>query len=87
MASLWNRYFLFVAIILILLRLLVIPGSEIAALVMESNAFDYLDAPVERVTGAYTPMPYSLPLERAALPQKEDIERAVKRTIVGQARQ
>lgn len=34
-------------------------GSEIAALLMESEAFDYLDAPMERVTGADIPMPYS----------------------------
>jgi len=34
-------------------------GAEIAALLMESEAFDYLDAPMERVTGADIPMPYS----------------------------
>lgn len=34
-------------------------GSEIAALLMESEAFDYLDAPMERVAGADIPMPYS----------------------------
>lgn len=34
-------------------------GSEIAALLMESDAFDYLDAPMERVCGADVPMPYS----------------------------
>jgi len=44
-------------------------SSEIAAIIMESEAFDYLDAPVERVTGADVPMPYALNLERAALPQ------------------
>ena len=48
---------------------------------MESEAFDYLDAPVERITGADVPMPYALPLEQAALPQISDIERAVKRTL------
>lgn len=36
---------------------------------MESEAFDYLDAPLERVTGADVPMPYAINLERAALPQ------------------
>ena len=56
-------------------------GAEIAALVMESEAFDYLDAPVERITGADVPMPYSLPLEKAALPQLDDITAAVKRTL------
>ena len=38
-------------------------GSEIAALIMESEAFDYLDAPMERVTGADIPMPYAEVLE------------------------
>jgi len=56
-------------------------GSEIAALLMESEAFDYLDAPMERITGADVPMPYALPLEKLALPQVEDITRAVKRTL------
>jgi pyruvate dehydrogenase E1 component beta subunit len=56
-------------------------GSEIAALIMESEAFDYLDAPVERITGADVPMPYTVSLEKLALPQVEDIARAVKRTL------
>jgi pyruvate dehydrogenase E1 component beta subunit len=56
-------------------------GAEIAAILMESEAFDYLDAPMERVTGADVPMPYSEPLERAALPQVEDVIAAVKRTV------
>jgi len=52
-------------------------GSEIAALVME-HAFDYLDAPVVRVTGEDVPMPYAANLERLALPQVENIVEAVK---------
>lgn len=56
-------------------------GSEIAALLMESDAFDYLDAPMERITGADAPMSYAIPLEKAALPQVEDITAAVKRTL------
>lgn len=51
-------------------------GAEIAAVLMESSAFDYLDAPFERVTGVDIPMPYSLPLERAAVPQVEQIVKA-----------
>jgi pyruvate dehydrogenase E1 component beta subunit len=47
-------------------------GSEIAALMME-HAFDWLDAPVKRVTGKDVPMPYAANLERMALPQAEDI--------------
>mmetsp|Transcript_10501 Transcript_10501/g.27812 ORF Transcript_10501/g.27812 Transcript_10501/m.27812 type:complete len:357 (-) Transcript_10501:26-1096(-) len=56
-------------------------SAEIISVVMESDAFDYLDAPVERVCGADVPMPYTLPLEKAALPQIEDITAAVKRTL------
>jgi pyruvate dehydrogenase E1 component beta subunit len=56
-------------------------GSEIGAIIMESDAFDYLDAPVERITGADVPMPYATPLEIAALPQIEDITVAVMRTL------
>jgi pyruvate dehydrogenase E1 component beta subunit len=55
-------------------------GAEIAGIVMESDAFDYLDAPLERVTGADVPMPYATALENAALPQVEDIIAAVERT-------
>lgn len=56
-------------------------GAEIAALIMESDAFDYLDAPMERITGADVPMPYAIPLEKACLPQLNDIIAAVKRTV------
>lgn len=52
-------------------------GSEIAALMME-HAFDYLDAPVLRVTGADVPMPYAANLEHLALPQVESIVEAAK---------
>jgi pyruvate dehydrogenase E1 component beta subunit len=56
-------------------------GAEIAAILFETDAFDYLDAPLERVTGADVPMPYTLPLEKIALPQHADIEAAIKRTL------
>jgi pyruvate dehydrogenase E1 component beta subunit len=52
-------------------------GSEIAALMME-HAFDELDAPVLRVTGADVPMPYAANLEQLALPRTSDIVAAVK---------
>lgn len=39
-------------------------GAEIAASIMETDAFDYLDAPLERITGADIPMPYSVSIER-----------------------
>ena len=47
-------------------------GSEIAMQVME-QAFDWLDAPIARVTGKDVPMPYAANLEKLALPQVEDI--------------
>src|SRR5690242_13464648 len=53
-------------------------GSEIAAEVTE-EAFDDLDAPVERVTGAQAPMPYARNLERAKTPTKEKIMDAVRK--------
>jgi pyruvate dehydrogenase E1 component beta subunit len=52
-------------------------GSEIAAVMME-QAFDWLDAPVVRVTGKDVPMPYAANLERLALPQVEDVVAAAK---------
>ena len=47
-------------------------GSEISAVINE-NAFDWLDAPVTRVTGKDVPMPYAANLEKLALPQVDDI--------------
>jgi pyruvate dehydrogenase E1 component beta subunit len=58
-------------------------GSEIAAILMESDAFDYLDAPMERVTGADVPMPYSISIERLAVPQVENIVRATLKACLG----
>ncbi len=52
-------------------------GAEIAARVME-RAFDYLDAPVIRVTGKDVPMPYAANLEKLALPSVADIVDAAK---------
>ena len=48
-------------------------GAEICGIMMESDAFDYLDAPVERVTGADVPMPYAQNLEISAAPAVNDI--------------
>ncbi|PIA50958.1 hypothetical protein AQUCO_01100046v1 [Aquilegia coerulea] len=53
-------------------------GAEICASVVEES-FEYLDAPVERISGADVPMPYAANLERMAVPQVEDIVRAAKR--------
>ena len=52
-------------------------GAEIAATMMEA-AFDWLDAPVLRVSGKDVPMPYAANLEKLALPQVEDIVAAAK---------
>jgi pyruvate dehydrogenase E1 component subunit beta len=52
-------------------------GAEIAALLME-NAFDYLDAPVARVTGKDVPMPYAANLEKLALPSVAEVVEAAK---------
>jgi len=52
-------------------------GAEISALINE-DAFDWLDAPVKRVTGKDVPMPYAANLEKLALPQVEDIINACK---------
>lgn len=43
-------------------------GSEVAACLMETEAFDYLDAPMERVAGAEVPMPYAITIEKLAVP-------------------
>jgi len=53
-------------------------GSEVATSVME-DAFDYLDAPVERLAGVDVPMPYAKNLEEMALPRVDDIVAAAKR--------
>jgi pyruvate dehydrogenase E1 component beta subunit len=52
-------------------------GAEIAAAVME-QAFDWLDAPVTRVTGKDVPMPYAANLEKLALPSVAEVIEAVK---------
>ena len=53
-------------------------GAELAMQVMD-GAFDYLDAPVERVAGEDVPMPYAANLEKLALPQVDTIVAAAKR--------
>jgi pyruvate dehydrogenase E1 component beta subunit len=55
-------------------------GAEVAATLQE-GAFDFLDAPVRRVAAAEVPMPYSKPLETAALPSASDLARTVRRVL------
>jgi pyruvate dehydrogenase E1 component beta subunit len=57
-------------------------GAEIAATIQE-GAFDYLDAPVKRVSGVEVPLPYAKVLERAALPSDKHLIRAIRETLQG----
>jgi 2-oxoisovalerate dehydrogenase E1 component len=52
-------------------------GAEVAAVVSDAG-FDDLDAPIRRLHGAFSPTPYSPPLEKAVVPQVEDIERGIR---------
>lgn len=54
-------------------------GAEISAMVAESDAFDFLDAPILRLGGAESPIPYNPELERVAVPQADTIEAAARR--------
>jgi hypothetical protein len=55
-------------------------GANLAALISE-QAFDDLDAPVKRVSGADVPMPYSKPLEDIAYPHEPQVVQAVLATL------
>jgi pyruvate dehydrogenase E1 component subunit beta len=57
-------------------------GANLATLITE-QAFDHLDAPVQRVTGADVPMPYSKRLEQAAIPHAEHVISAARATLEG----
>jgi pyruvate dehydrogenase E1 component beta subunit len=59
-------------------------GAEISAMVAESDAFDFLDAPILRLGGAEAPIPYNPDLERAAVPQADGIEAAARRLMARQ---
>lgn len=56
-------------------------GAEIAARIAESEAFYHLQAPIIRLGGAECPIPYNRGLERAAVPQEEDIIAAVRQVM------
>jgi pyruvate dehydrogenase E1 component beta subunit len=55
-------------------------GAEIAAIAME-ECFDWLDAPLKRVTGKDVPLPYAANLERLAVPQVDDIVAAARDVV------
>ncbi len=55
-------------------------GAEIAA-VIQHQAFDYLDAPVERVGSKFSPLPFSPVMEEYVVPHAEDVLDAIRRTV------
>lgn len=50
---------------------------------IQEDAFDYLDAPVARVAGAEVPIPYSFPLEQAAIPNAASVAAAARQLVNG----
>lgn len=56
-------------------------GGEIASTIAESEAFDFLDAPIKRLGAAESPIPYNPELEKAHVPQVSGIIQAVKETL------
>lgn len=56
-------------------------GAEVAAAIAESEAFDYLDAPIARLGGKEVPLPYNPVLEKAAVPQEDDIFHAAMKLV------
>lgn len=56
-------------------------GGELSALISESEAFDYLDAPIMRLAGKDVPIPYNPILEKAVVPSQEEIEDAIIKGI------
>ena len=58
-------------------------GAEISAMIAESEAFDFLDAPIVRLGGIDSPIPYNPDLERAAVPQVNDIITSARALVQG----
>ena len=56
-------------------------GAEISALIAESEAFDYLDAPILRMGGMETPIPYSPALEKTVVPQVDTIAEGIRNLV------
>jgi pyruvate dehydrogenase E1 component beta subunit len=55
-------------------------GAEVAA-VLGEQAFDWLDAPVERVGAKFTPLPFAPAMEQFVVPQPADVLAAIRRTV------
>ena len=58
-------------------------GAEVSAIVAESSAFDFLDAPILRLGGSENPKPYNPELEKASVPQIDDIVSGVNNLVKG----
>ena len=58
-------------------------GAEVSAAIAESEAFDYLDAPILRLGGAECPIPYNPELERSAVPQVDGIVEGARALVRG----
>jgi pyruvate dehydrogenase E1 component beta subunit len=58
-------------------------GAEISAMIAESDAFGYLDAPIIRLGGAESPVPYNPELEKASVPQVLDIIAGIRFLMQG----
>jgi len=56
-------------------------AGEVIASIASSRAFDYLDAPMRRLTGKDIPIPYNRNLERVAVPQEDDIEAEIRAIV------
>jgi acetoin:2,6-dichlorophenolindophenol oxidoreductase subunit beta len=55
-------------------------GAELAALIQQ-GAFDYLDAPIERVGSKFAPLPFAPVMEQYVVPHAEDVLEAIRRTV------
>jgi acetoin:2,6-dichlorophenolindophenol oxidoreductase subunit beta len=58
-------------------------GTEISAMIAESEAFDYLDAPIMRLGGMETPIPYNPQLEKSVVPQASSIAEGLRKLVRG----
>ncbi|MCR1898698.1 alpha-ketoacid dehydrogenase subunit beta [Irregularibacter muris] len=56
-------------------------GGEIASVIAESEAFDYLDAPILRLAGLDVPIPYNPELEKAVVPSEGEIRQAIYKVM------
>jgi pyruvate dehydrogenase E1 component beta subunit len=55
-------------------------GAEVAA-VIQYQAFDWLDAPIERVGSKFTPIPFAPVMENFVVPHSDDVLGAIRRTV------